>query len=533
MLILIVVIAILTTNLFLGFFIAHYLGYGPQNFEELWTGVYGRPAGPIVPTGDSNPDVRVIVDALTQAAADRPLLPNDAGGSSDLASPHQLPDHELVRAMLHANMALHQAGLLIDRVRLIHPQPPAKFAGFPPLVWDAHSHAAGLATWRDWLQSASPAEEVGWWKAYVATWLSTHQAFEKYQRSLLSLRRVQDAELNFSQQQTTVVCEDGSCRLVHVQPTNTAWWKRPPAELKTLAWVHGQLDQLHQEAFDHFVLFRTESRRLNERTLAWVRQTFKPERLIGWAAQFDQRWSWAGLSAAITGARKQDGFVFVVATHVDWVAEFGIGSVVADAVVHHRTECLNRWFDSVPTISTATILPLRETVHDRATAVWISSEDPESAQIAAWTIADKLELSHRMLGHEEVHLPCRVLVVPLSKKRPAMAGIRQAMQILNDLDHALWNSGNGIVWSLEKRGPQPVPRPDALPLVESAMSLAQWYVGWRLGIGFTMPVRETSAAESLSPLSAEQKLASANAAPTDNGGGTADPPPVDDDGIDW
>lgn len=45
MLIVIVVIAILGTNLLLGFFVANTLGYGPQSFSELLTGIYRAPVG--------------------------------------------------------------------------------------------------------------------------------------------------------------------------------------------------------------------------------------------------------------------------------------------------------------------------------------------------------------------------------------------------------------------------------------------------------------------------------------------------------
>ena len=45
MLVVIVVIAILGTNLLLGFFVANTLGYGPQTLSELLTGIYRAPIG--------------------------------------------------------------------------------------------------------------------------------------------------------------------------------------------------------------------------------------------------------------------------------------------------------------------------------------------------------------------------------------------------------------------------------------------------------------------------------------------------------
>lgn len=537
MLILIVVIAILATNLFLGFFIAHYLGYGPQNFDELWTGVYLRPMGPSRSEIQSQSIDRVILDALTQAAAAQPLLPTEPVVMLRSESAKKLSDGELVTTMMHANLALHQAGLVIDRLRLIEPHAAETFAGFPDFQWSRETATESLKVWQDCLQTIGPAEEIAWWKSYLAQWMSTHQAWLNYQGSLVSIGRILEVEQKFSKQQPAVVCEDGSCRIVGNQPSDQAWWKRTPAELKTLAWVHGQLDQLHQEAFDHFVLFRRESRQLQERTLGWARQTFKPERLAGWVAKFDQRWSWAGLPAVITDLNKQDGFLLLLSTHENWIAEFGWGSVVADAILHHRSKCLDRWFVSVPSVSAGTVLPLRQTIHDRAVAIWISAENPESARIAAWTIADKLELTRRRLEPHEVHLPCRVLVVPLNSKRTARAAIGQSMRILDNSEHAIWMDCGSHVWSLERRGPQAVPRPDALPLVESTMDLAQWYVEWRLGVGLALPQPTSVSAENVGEGATDPVPSEPHSASGDDsqgvGDGIADPLPTEDDGIEW
>ncbi|MDP1560392.1 MAG: hypothetical protein Q8M16_03250 [Pirellulaceae bacterium] len=538
MLILIVVIAILATNLFLGFFVAHYLGYGPQNLDELWTGVYLRPVGAGGPDSYSQPVNRVVLDALTQAAAARPLLPSETITQHRSESAKaMLSDDELVKTMMHANLALHQAGLLIDRQRLIEPHPSATFEGFPDFEWNSDDLKESLETWLAWLRNANPAEEIRWWNSYVATWISTYTAWSEYQRCLKSLRRIREAEQNYSEKLTTVVCNDGGCRLVDKQPARGSWWQRSSADLRTLTWVHGQLERLHQEAFDHFILFRQESRQLCERTLSWSRLTFKPERLAGWVANFDQRWSWAGLPAAITDVNKQDGYLVVLGTRVDWVAEYGWGGVVADAVLQHRTECLNRWFESVPSVSSDTVLPLRQIIHDRAVAMWISSQNPETARIAAWTIADKLELSRRQMAGQDVQLPCRVLVVPLSPQRPAVVAIRQSARILDQTEQAIWKNSSGLVWSLERRGLESVARPDSLPLFESTMDLAQWYVGWRLGIGFSMPQPtaapdENSAERILPPSATTRSSAVTNDAPAADSG-NSDPTPIDDDGIEW
>jgi hypothetical protein len=539
MLILIVVIAILATNLFLGFFVAHYLGYGPQNLDELWTGVYLRPVGPVGTVNDPQPVQRVVLDALTQAAAARPLLPLEiiTPARVGTTNPSELSDGELVKTMMHANLALHQAGLLVDRLRLVDPHPTEVFDGFPSFVGNSSDLNEYLQTWQNWLQAVRPHEEIPWWKSYVASWVSTHQVWLEYQKSLSSLLRIRQAEHDFSSKLTTVVCEDGSCRLVSKQPASSSWWQRSPADLRTLSWVHSQLEQLHQEAFDHFVKLRQESRRLYERTLAWSRQTFKPDRLSGWAADFDQRWSWAGLPAVITDVQKQDGFLVVLGTRTDWVVEYSWGGVVVDALLQHRTECLNRWFASVPSVSAETILPLRQVIHDRAVAIWISSENVESARVAAWTIADRLELSHRKIDGQDIRLPCRVLVIPLSRKRPAAVAVKQAIRLLDNPDHTIWNQGGSLVWSLDRPVPQAVSRPDSLPLVESTMDLAQWYVGWRLGIGFAMPHAATVSTPTKEdpfsqPLAANSSSALAND-PTSVDFGDNEPKPVDDDGIEW
>lgn len=538
MLILIVVIAILATNLFLGFFVAHYLGYGPQNLDELWTGVYLRPVEAGAADSYSQPINRVLLDALTQAAAAGPLLPSETTTHDPSESAKaMLSDDELVKTMMHANLALHQAGLLIDRQRLIEPHPSATFDGFPDFVWTSADLKESLEAWQAWLHNSNPAEEIHWWNSYVAAWMSTYKAWSEYQRCLQSLRRIREAEQACSEKLTTVVCNDGGCRLVNKQPASGSWWERSPADLRTLTWVHGQLERLHQEAFDHFVLFHQESRQLCERTLSWARLTFKPERLASWAANFDQRWSWAGLPAAITDVNKQDGYLVVLGTRVDWVAEYGWGSVVADAILQHRTECLNRWFESVPSVSSDTVLPLRQIIHDRAVAMWISSQNPETARIAAWTIADKLELSRRQVGGQDVQLPCRVLVIPLSPQRPAAVAIRQSKRILDQTDQAIWKNSSGLVWSLERRGLEMVARPDSLPLFESTIDLVQWYVGWRLGIGCSLPestaASDENSADTTSPQSATAHSSAVTHDPPAADSENFDPNPIDDDGIEW
>ncbi|MBL8890921.1 MAG: hypothetical protein JNL67_13150 [Planctomycetaceae bacterium] len=540
MLILTVVITILATNLFLGFFIAHYLGYGPQNFQELWTGVYLRPMNAVDPEAHSRSIRPEVLDALTQAAAAGRLVAEPTKPDSKIVTsssqPQTLADEDLVRTMVHANLALHQAALVLDRTRWVEPISPGIFPGFPEFSWSLEIGTQELAVWRQWLRQVRPNEEVAWWKNYVAQWEKAQEAWQEYQQAIVSIGRIRGAEKLYKEKATDVICEEGSCRLVPKATSKASWWQRSSAELRTLAWVHGQLEQLHQEAFDRFVTARRFMRLLHERTLGWVRQTFKPERIEYWSNNFDSRWSWTGLSAPITDANKSEGFVLVLRSQEDWVAEYSWGGVVADAVIQHRTECLGLWFQSVPSLSVDTILPLRQSIHDRADAIWISSENPESARIAAWTIADKLELARRRIDEQEIRLPCRILIQPLSSKRTAVAAIRQAMKVLDDPEHAIWNPGSDLVWSMERRGPQPVPRPDSLPFVETTLDLAQWYVHWRLGIEFSAPQVGGDSLDA-EVTGRRDALAGTSHSSTNDpfsevaGNATALPP--DDDGIEW
>lgn len=141
MLILVVVIAILATNLLMGFFVAHYLGYGPRNFEELWTGVYLKPSGTNV-SGLAEPLDRNSVDQLIRAAAvgigKPPQLvdSNTASASSSVISPtekagagslaksgpghvHAVSDFELVTAIWRSVQVQRTIGLVFDRQRLL------------------------------------------------------------------------------------------------------------------------------------------------------------------------------------------------------------------------------------------------------------------------------------------------------------------------------------------------------------------------------------------------------------------------------
>lgn len=540
MLILTVVITILATNLFLGFFVAHYLGYGPQNFQELWTGVYLRPMSPVDAEARSQPIRREILDALTQAAAAGPLRPELANSRSVAESPNsdppKLPDDDLVRAMVHANLALHQSALVMDRARLVEPTAAATYVGFPEFVWSLETGTRDLTAWQQWLREVRPTEDVAWWKNYVRQWENAHQAWQEYQQVIVSIGRIRAAEKSFSEEASDVICEEGSCRLVTKTAPGPSWWQRPSAELRTLAWVHGQLEQLHQEAFDRFVVARRAMRQLHERTLGWIRQTFKPERIEHWANTFDSRWSWAGLSAPITDVNKREGFLLVLRSQEDWVAEYSWGGIIADAVIQHRTECLGQWFQSVPSLSVDTVLPLRQSIHDRADAIWISSENPESARIAAWTIANKLELARRRIDEQEIRLPFRILIQALNEKRSALSAIRNAMKILDDFEHAIWNPGGDLVWSMERRGPQAIARPDSLPFVESTLDLTQWYVHWRLGIEFAAPQPADELLNAKTSIQRDSFNAtgnpSANDIPSAVTGNAASMPP-DDDGIEW
>jgi hypothetical protein len=478
MLILIVVIAILATNLFMGFFVAHYLGYGPQNFQELWTGIYLRPMGDSDAGKQARPISTAILEAMIETAIDPQLHPDDRPSIQSVVSkseaPQRISDADLVWTMWHANLALHQNSLQSDRLR---------FREQGSHVASDAVEAQFLSKWQSRLHQVQPTEEIVWWKRYVSQWEATHKAWIDYRQSWSSLRRIQVAEQNYAEQLTTVVCEGDSCRRVSKKATSGSWWQRSPAELRTLAWVHDQLDHLHQEAFDHFVAARRQTTILHEKSLAWIRQTFQPETIESWAREFDSRWSGVGLNASITDPNKGDGFLVIIHTPENWVAEFVWGNVVVDAILRNRNEGLEQWFQAIPSQASA-IRPLRQIVNDRTVAIWLQADNIQSARIAAWTIADKLERSCRKIEDQAIDLACRVMVVPLGPKKNAEIALQQTMRILNDSDQRIYEDPHGFVWSLEGKRPERVPRPDSLPLVESTVDLAQWYIGRPMATAF-------------------------------------------------
>ncbi len=130
MLILVVVVAILATNLFLGFFIAHYLGYGPQNFQELWTGVYLRPLGGENLRSLPEPIDSMIFDAMTRAAAAN-LVPPDDDTTVDLAT-NKVTDSEVPLMVLRSLSVLRHSGLVLERHRFLDRAAIAQGKAPPP-----------------------------------------------------------------------------------------------------------------------------------------------------------------------------------------------------------------------------------------------------------------------------------------------------------------------------------------------------------------------------------------------------------------
>lgn len=555
MLILIVVISILTTNLFLGFLVAHYLGYGPQNFQELWYGIDPRQ----LPGGETanrpNPIAAAHLIELAQTAAADPPLPHDHGdwetfvsqcasGANPVPSAAPLPDRELIRTVLHSNLGLQQAGLLIDSRRVLtrmnhsettvavpseaaSPEPPSQLPNLGR--WTSGTERDVLTAWERYLQGVVLANTTPWWKSFLQQWREAQSAWLAYEATVLARQRLLDAHQQWLAKSTEVVCVDNSCRRVSKNVGTSRWWQRPSAEWRTLVWVQGQLDACERETFERLVLARQLTQRLFQQSCDWLRQTFKPALLREQAELLDKRCFPHGLEAEIHDTPKSHGSVFLIKTKPDWIADFCRGTVVSEAVVQHRSQSLNDWFHALPNLSEDGQQPLRQVLDPWTAAVWVPSAEAASARVAAWTVVDKLESALRKIDRDAVSLELRLLIVPVTPKRSSQAALKAALTWMAPLDSALWAPGANVVWTQSGRRPEPVPRPDALPRLEGELDLGTWYRTFLLGTEPLDPIDPTPADEAALPQPVEQT------APKPDNRSSADSaaPPAEDDGIDW
>jgi hypothetical protein len=513
MLILVVVIAILATNLFMGFFIAHYLGYGPQNFQELWTGVYLRPPAGLTTSSVAHPRLDPqAIEALTQEAARRlqafaevgkpcPMTGRAEGDNSAASNDTGVwTDAEVVQTIWRAQQMLQLVGMVADRWRLLDlaaAELPTEWSegamsessepgdGSTPTAtaavpWDAESTGALILRWRQQLSAIQWVEPVGWWRAYLQAWDVVQTRWFDYQQTLAALARLQATERAFQREHTAIVCENGTCRRVAKVAAKTRWWQRPSAELRTMAWVHQQRERLHQELFDQFVAWRKAQQDSVDRTLRWLRETFRPELLQETAAELGFPAAEALASSAITEAEASTGHLLVLRWPEPWVAEFCWGCTVVAAHRQHAEQRLSQWYRDLTPLDAApdADAPLRLQQWDAATTVcWLSSAELEDAQLTAWTLVNALVADRREVEATPLELPLRVVVVPLTPRQPTAAAVRLAIHGLDDETHPVWEDDASPVWLRGPRRWEATPRPPALPCLPVPFDLVAWYTG--------------------------------------------------------
>lgn len=553
MLILIVVISILTTNLFLGFLVAHYLGYGPKNFQELFSGIDPHPLASGGPARRPDPIAPTLLTEFAQAAAANPPTPSQqtdwAAFVNQYAStpptppaPASVPDCELIHTVLHGNLALQQAGLLLDYERMVTVSPTSE----PPRAqpggeseparadnssqpWTEQTPHDVLIAWERYLQSVALANTTPWWKSFLRQWRETQQAWLAYETTVQARRRLLDAHQQWLAKSNEVVCDDNSCRRVSKAAGQSHWWQRPSAEWRTLTWAQGQVEACERETFERLVLARQQTQQLFRQSCLWLRQTFKPSMLREQAAALDARLFPGGMAAEIHDSNKTQGSLFLLKTKQDWIAEYCRGTVVTEAILQHRAQCLDDWFLTLPNLSKDGQQPLRQLIDPWTAALWVPSDNAASARVAAWTVVDRLESTARQIDRQTASLDLRLLIVPITPKRTVEAALKVALTWTEPLDSPLWEPGGNIVWTQAGRRPEPVPRPDALPRLEGELDLTTWYKSFLLRTDPTDPSGKIGLEESPPPQPVEQstdnhdnRIAAESAAS-----------PAQDDGIDW
>jgi len=557
MLILIVVISILTTNLFLGFLVAHYLGYGPKNFHELLTGIDPRPLpdSGIAPRPD--PIAPTTLAEFAQAAAANPPKPSQqsdwgafvshyASSANNAPPATSLPDRELIHTVLHSNLALQQAGLLMDYERLVtvsptsepphaHPGGGSVPAGMdnPRQPWTEQTPHDVLTAWDRYLQGVALANTTPWWKSFLRQWRETQQAWLAYETTVQARRQLINAHQQWLAKSTEVVCDDNSCRRVSKAAVQSRWWQRPSAEWRTLIWAQGQVEACERETFERLVLARQQTQQLFRQSCHWLRQTFKPSLLREQAPHLDARLFPGGLEAELQDNNKSHGALFLLKTKQDWIADYCRGTMVTEAILQHRAQRLDDWFQSLPNLSDDGQQPLRQLIDPWTAALWVPSENAASARVAAWTVVDKLESSVRQIDRQTMSLDLRLLIVPITPKRPVAAALQAALMWTEPLDAMLWEPGGNLVWTQAGRHPEPVPRPDALPRLDGQLDLTAWYKSFLLGTDPTTTAGEEgdedARPKSPSPQPVEQSTDNHDN-PVAAGSAAA---PAEDDGIDW
>jgi hypothetical protein len=386
-----------------------------------------------------------------------------------------------------------------------------------------------LQAWGHYLQGAVLANATPWWKSFLQQWREAQAAWLTYEATLLARQRLLDAHQQWLAKSTDVVCDENACRRVSKTSGAGGWWQRPSAELRTLVWVQEQIAACERETFERLVLARRQTRQLFRRSCDWLRQTFKPALLREQAANLDKRSFPHGLEAEVNDIQKSHGAVFLLQTKQDWIADYFLGTVVTEAVLQHRSERLDDWFQALPTLSDDGQQPLRQSIDPWTAALWVPSDEAASARVAAWTVVDKLESALRKIDQQPVSLELRLLIVPVTPKRSSPAALQAALAWIEPQDSPIWEPGANVVWTQSGRRPEPVPRPDALPRLDGELQRGDWYRSVLLG-----PEPETDADQKPTDTVAPPQPVEQSSEKHDNRNPTEGAaPPAEDDGIDW
>lgn len=245
MLVVIVVIAILGTNLLLGFFVANTLGYGPQTLSELLTGIYRAPIGwsqRQMSSGYLKEDIRKEWSA--QLTAYCPLPPDEEIQAKNQAS-NEATDWDTLQRAIHY---IQFSPVLLDELRfqwryhqsdadqdaddwgadptddptpVVDQQPAttgedveeasdtdesmeesedasaedvvadvAPADDYPTELWDRYRLKETLQQWDSYLESYRP-KEVDWWLAWHGHWEKYVAQWKKHYREVAAVALVE------------------------------------------------------------------------------------------------------------------------------------------------------------------------------------------------------------------------------------------------------------------------------------------------------------------------------------------------------
>ncbi len=305
MLVLIIVIAILGTNLLLGLFVAHYTGYGPQNFNELMTGVTLEPRGEFQRQLEREvPKLGTKFRKQMASAIHQRLLRPD-----QLTLDRQDEDEEMIVLTLQAIETVNYATILLDELRFQvdaeddaddaddagdfaateksvdasaaiedgmdpsdGPLPqkddqglsdqgldggpeddsdyPSDSSGveIPLRSWTAEELSEMLAVWSQRLHSIEGINETPWWGKFIKQWDQFLQDWNNYRIIVEACVAVDAAVVaEVARQAILVKTEDA------VASPSTSRRKKKAAKAapisKTQRWIQSQKQQLYTDLF--------------------------------------------------------------------------------------------------------------------------------------------------------------------------------------------------------------------------------------------------------------------------------------------